>query len=132
MVVATTGSVVSHRHDVAVRAGHGFGWLSFATTASGTNESNPHHHFLIAGIEFGAMPDSGSPEAPAGSRIDPVVKSCVLPNCDFSPDATEECAYVGVVWQHHLPQLDQPSPRLHETIAVCEVARHVRSGVLVL
>lgn len=124
MAVAATGTVVSHRHAAPAGHAHGYGWVSLAPTGDAVPESRPHHHFVLAGIEFGAIP--GTPDQGNDSQV---VSAGVLTDTgvDTAPPAP---ALAPVGW------CSPPAPRLVAAPVspapsrLCDIARHARTGVL--
>jgi hypothetical protein len=76
LAVATTGAVVSHRHEGAPGHTHGWGWFRAAPSSAPDKVFLPHRHIVLLGIETGAIPDgtdSGGSDAPA--QVVPVFES---------------------------------------------------------
>lgn len=121
MAVATTGTVVSHRHAAAAGHAHGYGWVSLAAPADATTEANAHHHFVLAGIEFGALPGSHD-----GERVVADGPPLVAGSAADAPAAF----FTLVGWCDAPPSNAHPAPPLPVSSALCAAARHARSGVL--
>ena len=125
MAVAATGTIVSHRHAAPAGYAHGYGWLSVAPTGDAVAEARPHHHFVLAGIEFGAIP--GSREQGDEAQV---VSAGLPPDAaaDDGPAPAVALAPVGWGESGNPHPLVVPAPLALPP--VCDVARHARTGVL--
>lgn len=123
MAVAATGTVVSHRHAAPAGHAHGYGWLAVAPVGDATAEARPHHHFVLAGIEFGAIPGT-----PAQGDDSQVVAAGVLADAD--EPAAPPAALAPVGWGSTPESPPVVAPASFVPSRLCAVARHARSGVL--
>ena len=63
LTVVLTGTAVSHRHAAAAGHTHGFGWAALRGNSAPSDLPLAHRHFVLLGVEFGAVPahaDCGS------------------------------------------------------------------------
>lgn len=131
VTVVLTGAVVTHRHDAAPGHTHQLGWAALPTEAAPGDLSFAHRHFLLLGVEFGAV--TGQPNAdggcdgthPAAGEVGPIDGGSrpVDPptNHDLSvapvaPSAIDLAPDSGPVQQN------RPCP--------CALISHARTGVL--
>jgi hypothetical protein len=120
MAVLATGTVVSHRHAAPAGHAHGYGWVAVAPVGDAPADALPHHHFVLAGIEFGAIP--GVYQSGGDAQV---LAAGILADAE---DA-EPLALASADW------CSPPAPRpvaapVPTATHLCAVARHARTGVL--
>jgi len=91
---------VSHQHAAAMGQTHGFGWASLSAPVEvEVDPTLPHRHFILLGIEFGALPG-------ASERSDTRLPS--IPSVDPIGDGT----VAPVISEADCPVIDSPPPML--------------------
>lgn len=134
LAMVATGAVVSHQHADA-RQTHGFGWTSLSTPVveAEVDPTLPHRHFILLGIEFGAVPggtervDTHLPNTPS---VDPVADDAVAPVDSepvFLPIPTTRLTVAFILpADHALTESAFPSSIDNS----CPFISHTRTGIL--
>jgi len=87
LMVVATGTVVSHRHEGSPGHAHGLGWTNLSVTSAPTELVQSHRHFVLLGIESGAVPDgSETGGATDPDRVSPAAD--LLAPLDGTPSGT--------------------------------------------
>lgn len=88
LTVVATGAVVSHCHAAAPEHVHGFGWAACPASNAPTGLPLNHRHFVLLGVEFGAVPpgdgegDSSEDHVAPVSDLTTAIDDAGLPTVD--------------------------------------------------
>ena len=130
IAVALSGTVVVHRHAVAAGHTHGLGWAALHGTNQPCNcpVEEPHRHFILFGIEFGAVPACADGSTTDGIRC-MIGESCQSGDTAF--DTIDSTLVAAISDEPLMCSLPTATRRIsHSPRFDSPVRSHARSGVL--
>jgi hypothetical protein len=130
LTVVATGTVVSHRHEPAPGQCPGCGWTSVASEQSPTEPILPHRHFVLLGIESGAIPEGAETGTEDSGRVEPAASFLAPVDGHADVPAADELSAPGFLPALNLSANVPGLGDLSASVSSCPHVTHARSGIL--